>query len=293
MTEQEVKLEIVYVDTATQQVSTRPCVLQPGPRGFVMFLDNEEVATPSTRPNALHDVKRPDDYTSDDGPVAWDERKMFVTLVVNGPRREAHIIERAFDQAEPKSACGKFALYYAEMLKAMIAKDGLKKPIKMTIRMTHEQPLYVILKHEDGILRLAVNRPMDSNEVPVGKVPQNSVLFCAYLRYRAHRLGIKCSSAVDVVRIRERDTGTAQQHVSVTREADICVPTPPAAAAAPAAAAPVVKPKAKPKQPRLCTHCHQPSTQKCSGCMKTRYCSRDCSRAHWPVHKLECVRKTV
>jgi len=39
---------------------------------------------------------------------------------------------------------------------------------------------------------------------------------------------------------------------------------------------------------RLCTMCRTAFGRKCAGCGTTIYCTRECQKAHWPTHKLEC-----
>lgn len=34
--------------------------------------------------------------------------------------------------------------------------------------------------------------------------------------------------------------------------------------------------------------CSKPGTRKCSGCRIAKYCSRDCQRSEWSVHKAAC-----
>jgi MYND finger len=40
-----------------------------------------------------------------------------------------------------------------------------------------------------------------------------------------------------------------------------------------------------------CSHCGAVAAHKCTGCSDTFYCSRDCQRAAWKVHKLKCAYK--
>lgn len=38
----------------------------------------------------------------------------------------------------------------------------------------------------------------------------------------------------------------------------------------------------------LCMMCCKPGTMRCNACMETRYCSKDCQKLDWPLHKLVC-----
>ena len=40
--------------------------------------------------------------------------------------------------------------------------------------------------------------------------------------------------------------------------------------------------------PKLCANCDQPAIQKCGRCRVARYCSQECQRQHWRVHKAAC-----
>ena len=40
----------------------------------------------------------------------------------------------------------------------------------------------------------------------------------------------------------------------------------------------------------VCANCTKPSTTKCSACKKVRYCSRDCQKEHWKLHKKDCKK---
>lgn len=41
----------------------------------------------------------------------------------------------------------------------------------------------------------------------------------------------------------------------------------------------------------LCTACSSPGcSQKCSRCKKTFYCSKQCQKGHWTIHKLSCEK---
>ena len=40
---------------------------------------------------------------------------------------------------------------------------------------------------------------------------------------------------------------------------------------------------------KLCHYCHKkPSKATCSRCNYTRYCSKDCQKTHWKMHKTVC-----
>jgi hypothetical protein len=39
---------------------------------------------------------------------------------------------------------------------------------------------------------------------------------------------------------------------------------------------------------KSCKVCQNPSSSKCSVCHSVSYCSADCQRADWPIHKLQC-----
>src|SRR3989344_681653 len=39
----------------------------------------------------------------------------------------------------------------------------------------------------------------------------------------------------------------------------------------------------------ICAHCSHPSKFKCARCLSTRYCGRECQRAHHALHKAECA----
>jgi hypothetical protein len=39
--------------------------------------------------------------------------------------------------------------------------------------------------------------------------------------------------------------------------------------------------------------CSGPGLKKCSGCLEVSFCGPTCIRAHWPVHKAECRRRSV
>lgn len=38
----------------------------------------------------------------------------------------------------------------------------------------------------------------------------------------------------------------------------------------------------------LCDMCSKPGPQRCQACHKSRYCSRECQKLDWPIHKLVC-----
>ena len=42
-----------------------------------------------------------------------------------------------------------------------------------------------------------------------------------------------------------------------------------------------------------CSQCGAPAHKRCSQCSFTRYCSGECQRAHWPLHKSECGTKRM
>ena len=39
----------------------------------------------------------------------------------------------------------------------------------------------------------------------------------------------------------------------------------------------------------VCTACNKPNTSFCNRCKSARYCSKECQKADWPVHKLLCA----
>lgn len=46
-----------------------------------------------------------------------------------------------------------------------------------------------------------------------------------------------------------------------------------------------------PKACSACGLCGAPAFDRCSACQEQRYCSQDCQRTHWKVHKIECKAK--
>jgi hypothetical protein len=40
-----------------------------------------------------------------------------------------------------------------------------------------------------------------------------------------------------------------------------------------------------------CVKCNKPSESRCSACITTYYCSKDCQKNDWPNHKIECKKK--
>ena len=52
----------------------------------------------------------------------------------------------------------------------------------------------------------------------------------------------------------------------------------------------VQKEKEREKKEKACAACGKDDpVSRCSLCKHTRYCSVDCQRAHWKVHKQDCV----
>jgi len=46
-----------------------------------------------------------------------------------------------------------------------------------------------------------------------------------------------------------------------------------------------------PRKFDVCASCGKSNAkQQCTGCMKTRYCSRECQMSHWSEHKEECKK---
>ena len=61
-----------------------------------------------------------------------------------------------------------------------------------------------------------------------------------------------------------------------------------------AAAGPVPPAEAVPLCGPLCALCGKGGAQsKCGDCREVSYCSRDCQKAHWKTHKLECTKACV
>lgn len=44
-----------------------------------------------------------------------------------------------------------------------------------------------------------------------------------------------------------------------------------------------------PAAPRVCAVCGEPGNKRCSKCNRVTYCSQDCQKKHWRVHKTECA----
>ncbi len=44
--------------------------------------------------------------------------------------------------------------------------------------------------------------------------------------------------------------------------------------------------------PLVCAVCQTPTDKRCGACNFMAYCSLDCSRGDWPVHRRRCVRKS-
>lgn len=42
------------------------------------------------------------------------------------------------------------------------------------------------------------------------------------------------------------------------------------------------------KTKKVCLVCFKPSTLVCGGCKINTYCSRECQRTHWTIHKPKC-----
>ena len=62
------------------------------------------------------------------------------------------------------------------------------------------------------------------------------------------------------------------------------------ASASASASHPSIKAEALPSE---CCNCHQSQDEllQCSACMTVVYCTPDCQRAHWPIHKVECQKR--
>jgi hypothetical protein len=39
---------------------------------------------------------------------------------------------------------------------------------------------------------------------------------------------------------------------------------------------------------KICIQCQSPSTEQCSHCSSVSYCSRECQKLHWKIHKIHC-----
>ena len=47
---------------------------------------------------------------------------------------------------------------------------------------------------------------------------------------------------------------------------------------------------------KKCCQCHKrhdplDRSLKCSGCKRVHYCSRECQKEHWPIHRIQCKEK--
>lgn len=47
-------------------------------------------------------------------------------------------------------------------------------------------------------------------------------------------------------------------------------------------------PTPKPPKNKNCVICGKEGLFKCAGCTRPRYCSTECQRAHWPIHRELC-----
>jgi hypothetical protein len=47
-------------------------------------------------------------------------------------------------------------------------------------------------------------------------------------------------------------------------------------------------PTPKPPKKKNCVICGKEGLFKCAGCTRPRYCSTECQRAHWPIHREDC-----
>ena len=50
--------------------------------------------------------------------------------------------------------------------------------------------------------------------------------------------------------------------------------------------------KRGPRSERKCEVCQKESRTKCSHCLATHYCSRECQRLDWMIHKIDCCQPT-
>ena len=41
---------------------------------------------------------------------------------------------------------------------------------------------------------------------------------------------------------------------------------------------------------KICSHCGQPGFLRCSRCNIERYCSKECQKLRWKIHKLYCKK---
>ena len=53
--------------------------------------------------------------------------------------------------------------------------------------------------------------------------------------------------------------------------------------------------KSKMSVPTKCGHCNKVTTKRCTGCYVSYYCSKECQRAEWKLHKITCkqIRHTL
>lgn len=84
----------------------------------------------------------------------------------------------------------------------------------------------------------------------------------------------------DVVVYVELDAGATPPRVAAARLVVLPVSIAPDAAEARAAAH---------AAPRACLVCATPTTSRCTACKLARYCSRECQRANWRVHRTLCA----
>ena len=52
-------------------------------------------------------------------------------------------------------------------------------------------------------------------------------------------------------------------------------------------------PTPKPPKKKNCVICGKEGLFKCAGCTRPRYCSTECQRAHWPIHREDCKTLVV